>query len=331
MGAVIDVIPIHFDVPGHELPLSTFVSTSEQTRAIIRALNEELFEGQLQFQILVLPPAEGSFLTRLGLVLLGGWGIIWTFTESDIGQAFIKGLTGHEPAYWAENAGTSARNLLAQHTEAGDGPEESPEQKVVGTIVCEAVKSFLSRPNRELVHQGLDKARFRAAYEAKNAFYESCAVTPQIRGLGFDERPIFPINRDQFPEHHSTLPPPEEADDLWFVTTAVLRVTSPNWDRDDRARQWKGRDHQGRDRYFRIEDEDFWGLVGREAISTHIIDTMKVQWAYQGRPEQPRNCRVLRVLEFNEVALAPPLADDTLAVRLGELRQAVRDQGDLFD
>lgn len=306
------------------------MSTSEQARAIIRALNEELFDGELQFQILVLPPAEGSFLTRLGVVLLAGWGIVWTFTESDIGQAFIKGLTGHEPAYWAEDAGTSARDLLKRANPAV-GVDDDPERNLSSTIVCESVKSFLSRPNRELVRDGLDKARFRAAYEAKNAFYESCAITPQIRGIGFDEYPNFPIRRDQFPEHHSTLPPPEEIDELWFVATAVLRVTSPNWDRTDRARQWKGRDHQGRDRYFRIEDEEFWSLVGREAISTHIIDTMKVQWAYQGRPDQPKNCRVLKVLEFNEVALTPPLADDALLVRLGELRQAVRDQGDLFD
>lgn len=330
VGAAINVIPIHFDVPGHEIPLSTFVTTSEQTRAVIRAFSDELFEGQLQFQVLVLPPAEGSFLARLGIVIIGGWGIVWTFTESDIGQGFIKGLTGHEPAYWAEHAGELTRALLTETPGPEEEQERSFEQTVAGTIVCESVRSFLSTPNRELVVKGIEKTRFRAAYEAKNAFYEICALTPQVRGVGFDERPIFPIQRDQFPEHHSTLPPPEEVDELWFATTAVLRVTSPNWDRSDRARQWKGRDHQGRDRYFRIEDEEFWNLVEREAISTHIIDTMKVQWAYQGRPEQPKNCRVLKVLEFNELTLATPLPDDELAVRLGELRQAARDQGDLF-
>lgn len=113
--------------------------------------------------------------------------------------------------------------------------------------------------------------------------------------------------------------------------TLLQTVTSPNWDRDDRARQWKGRDPQGRDRYFRIEDEDFWRQVAGGGISTHIIDTMKVQWAYQGKPEQPRNCRILRVLEFNGVRLSNPVSDTELRAALGRLADLDEDnQPDLF-
>jgi hypothetical protein len=95
----IGLIPIHFDVPGHYLPLGTFIETAIETRAVIDTFNREVFDGKLEYQLLVLPPNEGSFLTNLGLVLLAGWTTVWTFTESDIGQAFIKGLTKHDPAH----------------------------------------------------------------------------------------------------------------------------------------------------------------------------------------------------------------------------------------
>lgn len=329
-GAAIEILPIHFDVPGHEIPLTTFVRTSEQTEAIVRGLNKELFNGQLQFQLLVLPAEEGSFLTRLGIVLLGGWGIVWAFTESDIGKAFIKGLTDHEPAYWAELAGKAAKSRMQEANEA-PASEATTAHEYETTIVCQAVKSFLQKQGSELRRVGITPVRFRDAYIAKNEFYEACAATPQLRGLGFSEAPVFPIRRDDFIGLQTLLPPKDdELEHPWFVATTLLRVTSPNWDRDDRVRQWKGRDHQGRDRYFRIEDEDFWSRTALGAINTHIIDTMKVQWAYQGKSEQPKNCRVLRVLEFNGVTLASPLSDDTLRAQLGRLGDLDDDQGDFF-
>lgn len=324
-GGAIQVFPIHFDVPGHALPLSTFVDTSLQTEGVIRALSNEIFEGQLQFEIVVLPPSEGSFLTRLGVVLLAGWGMVWTFTESDIGQAFIKGLTGNEPAHWAENAGAALRKSVA-----GDDDQEV-QREAAGVIVCEATKAFLSTPNSELKRAGISEAQFRNAYEAKNNFYESCEAVPRLAGVGFEERPQFPIKRDDFPRYQSVLPPKEDdPDQPWFAAVTQLRVTSPNWDREDRARNWKAKDYHGRDRYFRIEDEEFWQRVAMNAIDAHVIDSIKVQWAYQGRPEQPKNCRVLRVLEYNGTVLARPLAEDALLAMLGNLAQSPPEHPDLF-
>jgi hypothetical protein len=59
---------------------------------------------------------------------------------------------------------------------------------------------------------------------------------------------------------------------------------------------------------------------------------MTVQWAFQGKPECPNNCRVLRVLEFNGERLAKPLTDDELIGALGKLAQPeVNGQRGLFD
>lgn len=307
------------------MPLSAFVDTSTQTEAVIRALSQELFDGQLQFQIVVLPPSEGSFLTRLGVILLAGWGIVWTFTESDVGQAFIKGLTGAEPAHWAEKVGAAARSALTEND------DQNAEREAANVIVCEAAKAFLATPNSDLKQVGISEFRFRSAYEAKNAFYESCDLVPQLSGVGFDERPFFPINKTDFPKYQSLLPPKnEEFEQPWFTSITQLRVTSPNWNREDGARQWKARDRHGRDRYFRVEDEDFWHRIADDSIDTHVIDTMTVQWAFQGRPDQPKNCRDLKVLEFNGTVLAHPLPDEAIASMLGDSTQMMSEHPDLF-
>jgi hypothetical protein len=330
-GAQIEILPIHFDVPGHQIPLATFVRTAEQTEAVLRALNRELFDGQLQFELFVLPPEEGTFLTRLGVVLLGGWAIVWGFTESDVGKAFIKGLTDHEPAHWAEVAGKAAKTGI-EHLASSWEDRPTLDYEYETLIVKEATRAFLQQPNSVLERVGVTPSRYRDAYEAKNKFYEACSATPGLQAVGFSEAPVFPIQRDDFLGLQMTLPPrSEDLERPWYVATTLLQVTSPNWDRDDRARQWKGRDPQGRDRYFRIEDEDFWRQVAGDGISTHIIDTMKVQWAYQGKPEQPRNCRVLRVLEFNGVRLSKPVSDTELRAALGHLADVDEDnQPDLF-
>lgn len=325
--AAIEIIPIHFDVPGHELPLTTFVRTSEDTEAVIRSLNNELFNGELRFEILVLPPEEGSFLNRLKVVLFGGAAAIWFFAESDIGKAYIEGLTDHEPAHWAKLAGEGTKRAI-QPSGKIEAVTSEQERKFGELVVCKATTGFLQKGVSELERVGVSRERFREAFEARNSFYSACAATPQLKAVGFTTGPTFPVKRDDFLRLQTALPPKDdELDHPWFVDVTFLQVTSPNWAREDRTRNWKGRDHQRRDRFFRIEDEEFWARVVTGTISTHIIDTIKVQWAYQGRAENPKNCRVLRVLEFNGEVLAEPLADDALRAQLGRLAKPDAEEG----
>lgn len=331
----IETISIHFDLPGHQIPLSTFIRTAEQTEAVIRSLNRELFDGNLRYELLVLPPEEGSFKSKLGFVLLGGWAVLWSFTESDVGKAFIKGLTTHEPAHWAEQVGTGLRDALIDGAEAaapeGDEPDEEAKCRFGARVVTEATKSFLQADVSELEQVGVTKTRFRDAFEARNEFYQACVQTPDLRAIGFEDAPLFPIDRAEFSRLQVVLPPKEDdEDEPWLTGIAILKVTSPNWDREDRQRQWKGKDGKGRERYFRIDDEHFWSLVQAAHLSTHIIDTIKVQWAFHGKADNPKSIRVLRVLEFNDEALSAPLDDNALSAILGRYTKTSDGQGSLF-
>lgn len=78
------IIPIHFDVSEHSLPLRTFIETAKQTQTIIEVFNKQVFDEQLHFQILVLPPEPGSFLAKLKVVIVAG--SILGALETDLGN-----------------------------------------------------------------------------------------------------------------------------------------------------------------------------------------------------------------------------------------------------
>jgi hypothetical protein len=333
----IGIIPIHFDVPVHYIPYSTFTETASRTRAVIDAFNRELYDGQLEYEFLVFPPEEGTFRARLGIALAAGCcGLVWTFSESNIGRGFIEGLTNQTPEHWAKVVGKSVRDKIAAMFKEGDtAPKAGTADRVRcqygATIITESIKSFLQTDQTDLGRVGITTRKFRDAYEARNGFYQACVDDRQVKGIGFDETDDFPIKRKRFAELLVALPPREDQPEAksWLVDILTIHVTSPNWDGADRKRPWKGRDEKGRECLFRIDDQEFWNLVQARQIDPRIIDAVKVQMAFIG--PQRREARVLRVLEYNGQVLGEPLDGNALKAVLGNLdTPAGHDEGDLF-
>ncbi|RWM40346.1 MAG: hypothetical protein EOR76_35810 [Mesorhizobium sp.] len=236
-AGAIEIIPIHFDVPEHHLELKTFIETAAQTEAIIAGLNEYLFDGKLDYQVLVLPPEIGTFKTRLAVVATAG--VIWAALESNIGAAFVKGLTGHEPAYWSELAGGYVGELLADEGKAPPSATDTRiECRTGALILSESTKSFLQKDVSELNKIGIRPTQFREGYGARNKFYEACAEDTKIKGVGFTNADEFPIRRSDFGRLQVALPPKEkDLDDRpWHVAIDTVKVTSPNWERGDKQR-----------------------------------------------------------------------------------------------
>lgn len=197
--------------------------------------------------------------------------------------------------------------------------QERMECQTGALIVSEATKSFLQKDISELNKIGIRPRQFREEFEARNKFYEACSADRNVKGIGFSDSNEFPIKRSDFGRLHVALPPKEKVleEVPWHVATDTVTVTSPNWERGDQQRQWKGRDSSGHDRLFRIEDEDFWRLVAHQSLKPHIFDTMKVQWAFHSEGGRVKDTRVLRVLAYNESTLATPLDRNALDAILG--------------
>lgn len=113
---------IHFDVVDHHIELETFLGTAIGARNVVEALNTAVFGGGLEFQIVVLPAQEGTFLQSLKIVIPALVGLV-VFLDSDTPAAFVRGLTGKSPSEWAYQAGVSTLDLIEITTKKAEGAE----------------------------------------------------------------------------------------------------------------------------------------------------------------------------------------------------------------
>lgn len=119
-----------------------------------------------------------------------------------------------------------------------------------------------------------------------------------------------------------------------YVFSMPIRVDSPTWDQEkQKSRQWLGVDRKNRNRYFVIEDAEFWERIRKKELHFDGSDRLAVQWAFQVVGGKVKNRRVLRVLAFNGAELARPLQHDAISAILGRysLGDVSRNSPSLFD
>ena len=164
---------------------------------------------------------------------------------------------------------------------------------------------------------------------AKRRFYDACKEVWDLKAIGFSQEPTFPIKRSDF-QRISQISDGAD-DDEWRVSIENITGTSPNWNRNDTARNWKGADQDGHARFFVIRDERFWEMVLRGDLNPRVADSMRVQWAYKQGPKRRKNHVVLRVLEFNGVKVSNQMTDYELRPFLDSFRQVRNDEPSFFD
>lgn len=332
-----DRLFIHFGVDDHFLNLDTFIRTADSARRIIEAFDSTFFQGSLEYELIVLPPEPGTFLSSLGLWIGGGVAAAFAFIDSDIGSAYIEALTGKPPTYWAAEAGETSREFIESLSDVGQEADERAACRASARVVVAMTRGVLEKETDQLATIGMELGELPAALDARADFYLACIEDSDVKRIGFTPEDDFPIPRSSFPERAQRPERKEKDDDSlpWEVSIESIYVTSPNWDqKDQKSRQWKGKDQIRRDCYFVIEDAEFWNLVRRKDLRVEVLDNLKVQWAFQITGDRPKNRRVLRVLEFNGGKLAEPLAPDAIRAILGDYStvDVPRDVGpSLFD
>lgn len=331
-----NIIPFHFNVTEHSIPLDQFVNTAKSTQIILNNFNEEFFGNKLKVKIDVLTPHKGGLIEILGIGITGYVvKLFWEFLQSDVGKAYIKGLTGEEPAHWAEKAGEVTKSYLEDENGSLPAKEnKEQQQKLASIIIAQITLGFLEKETEALEKTGLSKDNFRSAYQAKNQIYKACIDNKDVYGLGFDFSHSFPIHRRDFPSRIIELPESsqeeeEETNVKFRVETPDLIVNSPNWKRDGRL--WQGSTNEHNDIAFTIEDENFWHHVRVKDIKPDINDNMKVQWVYPEDYSKPTKVRALRVLTYNGKDISQPMNDEELTKELYDFGHEDKQQSDLFD
>ena len=102
----------HFAVEGHFLNLDTFIRTASSARRVFEALDRDIFENSLEYDLIVLPPQDGTFLSSFRFRIFAGVAIVFSYLNSSIGEAHVEGLTGYPPTYWAGEFGESKKNIF---------------------------------------------------------------------------------------------------------------------------------------------------------------------------------------------------------------------------
>lgn len=304
---------IHFDIDSHALPLADFVKSAQSTQKIINNLSENIFENKPQIKIIVCPPEKATFLAILGVIVIGGGGSVWAFLESDIGKRYIKGLTGREPADFAEELGIATVKKL---------PNIAKEVRNVlyATVISSCTAGFLTKSSAEIQALEMQKEQFKPALEAKNLFYETCLNNADIKAVGFDVSDKFSVNKENFIDQLSEIPEPED-NDKWIISSGSIRVESPTWNAD--GRMWVGKikdkNRKLKDIHFSIADDNFWLHVMNKGLKkVKVGDNVIVQWARQ-QSKSLAAIKVLRVLEYNGQKISNPLTAQEIDAEMAKL------------
>jgi hypothetical protein len=296
------VLPIHFDVGEHSLALKTFLSSAEAVDQILMDLNQKFFEGKVDYRLLVLPPEPGSFKQNLaiaGSILTCSW----LFLESDIGKGYVKGLTGHEPAYWSETAGEGTKELV---------------------LLKESVKGVLEKTVPTLMEVGVQPQQFWNLYVGKNKFYEACICDEKVNGVGFDESSNFPVRREKFIEHTAALNSNITTDSELKIHDLIIvsPVTAKNSNN-----MWKTKDKHTKEQVnFYLKDDEFYlsFIAGLHPLKEtenddEITALIRYEYTYQGGVLVDTKKNAIKIFRFNQTKIAEIPEDlESLNIRFND-------------
>ncbi|MGQ3487416.1 hypothetical protein [Roseovarius pacificus] len=348
---------VHFDVAEDYVLLDTFVASAEAARKAVEALNREFFNNELQFEFIIFPPAPGSLKQYVGVVLKGVkklskgiaattltiWAIIQVMdsgTVQDLSQEYLGGTPSEIIIKKIDDFKNRAEKFQSSSDQEQDEVEAEKLKEegveLLEEIVTRSASWALQEPVKTFeTARTSDQFRYELE-DAQADLYDAALKDPQVRGIGFSEEEEFPIERNNFAER-AIRPTPlkeEEPEIEWIVSIRIIRVTSPNFDRDDQStRKWKGRDSSGNSVLFEIVDEEFWHRLIREDQEFGEATVLKVQMASSISGRRARENKVIRVLAIDDEELAKPLQDEALGAVLGTFSHERRSRltPDLFD
>ena len=178
MSKNIENLYIHFNQDEHYLPIKDYELVIKTTKEIFDNITKDIMETK-DAELLVYAPQKGCLITIFGISI--SIGAIVYFLETDIGKAFVKGLLGHEPAYWAGKTGELIRDLIIK----------------IYTLSQDELKQLID----SLKNYGNTIYKLDKSLKAVNDFYSMCNRNTDIRAVGFTNEENFPVSRKDFYAH----------------------------------------------------------------------------------------------------------------------------------
>jgi len=246
---------LHFDTQNHYIPFYNFINFTKGIELIANDINQNAFENRLKYQVVVLPPEEGSFLHKVGFVIAGSAVTLSQaaqFLDTEVASNYVKGLTGKTPGEYAEEVGES-------HSE------------IIESVLVSSTESAISQGSCQLRENGFDIKH--NLIRGTNLIYETCVENNDIKGFGFDDEDNFPIKRELF---EKKIYKQNTSDTRYEIMEVVIvqPVTTNN-----SKNQWHGKDKVTKTAIsFYMKDKIFLNnfLKGKYPIKTSNEDDIAV-------------------------------------------------------
>ena len=335
---------IHFDVDSEHILLETFISSARGAQAAVTAFNNAYFNGAIEFELIVIPPESGSFKQNIGIVLkgigysyIGLWSVI-QLMDSETVQRISKELTGKIPADHLIEAVVEpdATSEIIEDIDFISAELEQEEINNIEELISESVRGALQKTREEISNLDIPT---ELKYELENAqsdLFGAALADPDVKGIGFGEEDDFPIRRNQFAQRAIRPVPPkreEDSDPDWRVEVVQIRVTSPQFERlDQTSRRWKGKNAQGSNILFEVEDEEFWQRLNRREFEFADSTVVEAQIATLFVDGKAKLHRAIRILKVDSIQVGNPLDDNAIAAIVGRFKKnpQKKDGPDLF-
>ena len=277
---------IHFEKDDHHLTADEFVQTINSLKTVYYNLSYDIIETKTPSKLLILPPEEGSFLAEFGILLTPA--AIIGFLETDMGKAFIKGLTGNEPAYYLEKTGQLIRDLIiALYTKS--------KEEILKLI------EDLQEINPKII-------KLDASIKAQSDFYNMCLSNKDIKGIGFNKLEEFPVQRQDFWKRLSDdiirpLPSDIIVQELIIVKPVTVESRAKWYLKDNST--GKGDNYSILDDNFKKKILDGDNPLKETELDDKIIATVEYVKELKNGVEKNTAINVVEVHFFNNEELAP--------------------------
>lgn len=170
---------INFKQNDNYMSIADYEKVLSSTKTIFENITQDIMNIGSDVELMIYAPQKGCVITIFGISITT-YGI-FKFLESDMGKAFVKELTGHEPAYWSGQLAKLIKTMIVKIY--------SMSQKELEEFV-EKFREYDECANK------LDKSR-----KAVSNVFQMCKNNPNIEAVGFSEEDVYAITKDDYDLH----------------------------------------------------------------------------------------------------------------------------------
>jgi hypothetical protein len=333
---------IHFDVADHFVRIDTFIGSALAAKQAVEAINSTYFNNKLALEIVMFAPETGSLKQYIGVKISSvtqlafiTWATIQVMDSGTV-QDISQELFGLTPSEMVVESIQYVKSLGSDDVEIREEEETERKVQILEEVIARSASRTLEISRDKIIHADVPERLKFELQDAQSKLFDSALRDKEVKSIGFNENDDFPIPRNQFAERAVKPIRREEEEieeDEWIVELTRIRVTSPNFDRDDQIhRRWKGKSSVGDIILFEILDEEFWQKLRQSKIDFDETTEIEAQLAYRLVKGKIKERRVIRVTKVDNLALATPLTDDATRSIIGEFRHQISrsDSSDLF-